>query len=1434
MEIVKQLNLNGNPQVVPNGSLMYAKNIKLSDDGTYITNDDGLDLAFASVEPYKSNLKVSTVVGTFCSSIVEHSISGDGQCIVGYINCPNEIVLFVHKKYGYIDPETQEEVEVDKSEIYRAIELKHDYTVQIEGINQTITSDKLALYKVPNTWKYDNGKIIGTYTYNVYNHLIVAIAESDSYTIEIDSETQQEIQIPFDKQLMTIDLNDSSETDPIDKYSCAPNIPIANLSLINKVKGKPIPRGIYYFFIRYEISDKVYTNWFPVGASQFALSLDYKTLFNHTYTDGPGEGSANYHTYISKIVNTNKDSFYNFNFILTLNDTYNYIGFQIAYILQTDDTFVGRIWNNFVLSNKELSKNILFNGGYIDEVDVEDLTRNVLNFYNVKALTNYDSKLYIANFKETEYNVDLLSYAKKIDTYLIKKAVDFNEVEKQSDTLITWTYKLKNPSNNSFTTCTVTVPENITEIKLSDIDNLITALNGVIVWHISGDHNISDYLGTDATIVLSENLLIIKPASNAIAEWRYYDDYRYDISSGMMLYGHYYYDHVEISKSKAITYYGTSNTDNVIRSLMPFEVYSFYVHYVRKDGSYTNGILLENKVNYDIDNTKPTLEELATKISNIDSSRLQTFNIDDIATISEIADKYLYEVYFNENDYGKGYFDLYLDSNGNKLFKAGNASYSDDNNSKTKLARLGVQFTSIEIPQGYIGAFFSYASINSLAVYQGYVAEHVSGNNILIKSNDAELALSRYDGIMFIPHHTDSFSLSSTEFYYISDAAPILSNSKTNIANISIDNTGKHGGILMHLDEKLNISAVPAIGTVGSIILFNNSIYSNEDKELISLGPISYIKEGQSTNTIEYGEKTNVPFRNRLSIIDTEINYDINYPSFLCKDKILLYKDKLLPDEKLSMRIIAANVVGSSKYSNDNYAEVKDVWKFSNYNLLALSFKKEPEEAAGADKNDNTTINTLVKPINASDLFKLESCYIPDIYKAYTNYNKRIETLKVFTNVIRCSYPIRNESGINSWRWFNPNNYYVIDNSNGEIVNIFGASSSFYIHTKNNLLVTSSNAKLEANNTEININNNNIFDVDPKEIFTSDLGYGGIKYQECQLFSQFGYIWYDTERYKLFRFDNGQLIDINSGIDEIIKKYKFEKCYINIDNENNRIFFAFVEGNGGYITLGYDTLGNKWLSLYDFTFNKAIHTANCAIFGIDLEAFLYKYSKGSTICDYKSLARYNDDLPFYGTQQVGSYPIIQYCCFDIIFNASYTTPKVLDSISWIHEYITRNTLDNNHPAELKIINRTIANKIDDLTGLIIDIYSDSVDSGLLNVTPSSGDKLNDVANPNSYKYPYYNKGIWNYSFFRNNITTPVTNTELEALAQAYGVNVNTLKNVYKITDKNGNQLYVDGNPAYTSSDLRSLIYGKYIAVRFIFKTVNKLKFDNLVFNLQKY
>ena len=477
MEIIKQLNLNGNPQTVPNGSLVYAKNIKISPNGTYITNDDGFDLAFVSTEPNINNLKITniktsivsdgTTISLFRSTIpyndnTEH-ISYVEQKIIGYINCPNEIVLLVYRKFynrGLL---------IISSEIYRAIELKN--------------SNKLALYYVPSGWQCHGGDIVGTYIYNVYNQLIISIAESNAEK---------------DKELITINLNTCSESDTMDAYSCAPNIPICNLKCIDRIKGNAMQQGLYYFFIRYEMSKEVYTSWFPIGAPQYALSLDYKTIINHRYPTN-NSGTTTEYAQASVLVNTNKQAYYNFSFIIDFEYIPSFVGYQIGYILQTEDTSVGRIWKNFSFDG-EITKSFIFNGGFIEEEDLESFSNNVVNFYNVKALTNYNSKLFISNFKETDYNIyndNIKSCVSNIIARQIKRKVDTDNISDGQVRLTTWTYTIGDQS------ASITVPESVTEVPLTQWASLLAIIREKM--HTSGT------FPDTYSIILNEGELRVSP-----------------------------------------------------------------------------------------------------------------------------------------------------------------------------------------------------------------------------------------------------------------------------------------------------------------------------------------------------------------------------------------------------------------------------------------------------------------------------------------------------------------------------------------------------------------------------------------------------------------------------------------------------------------------------------------------------------------------------------------------------------------------------------------------------------------------------------------------------------------------------------------------------------------------------------------------------------
>lgn len=138
-----------------------------------------------------------------------------------------------------------------------------------------------------------------------------------------------------------------------------------------------------------------------------------------------------------------------------------------------------------------------------------------------------------------------------------------------------------------------------------------------------------------------------------------------------------------------------------------------------------------------------------------------------------------------------------------------------------------------------------------------------------------------------------------------------------------------------------------------------------------------------------------------------------------------------------------------------------------------------------------------------------------------------------------------------------------------------------------------------------------------------------------------------------------------------------------------------------------------------------------------------------------------------------------YSYFDIINNDNYEIPKILTSINYIV-----NTINSN----FDLINKAEESLNRKYSGYRFKVYNEENNTGILDIETHDDKKYNGISlNPKAYKYPYWDKGKWNFNYIRNSI--------------AY--------------DK--------------PSDESAILYGKYFVARFIFDNSVKYKFENINF-----
>lgn len=251
---------------------------------------------------------------------------------------------------------------------------------------------------------------------------------------------------------------------------------------------------------------------------------------------------------------------------------------------------------------------------------------------------------------------------------------------------------------------------------------------------------------------------------------------------------------------------------------------------------------------------------------------------------------------------------------------------------------------------------------------------------------------------------------------------------------------------------------------------------------------------------------------------------------------------------------------------------------------------------------------------------------------------------------------------------------------------------------------------------------------------------------------------------------------------------------------------------------------------------------------LDTNNAIYYFRNVFVYNDKKRNPTYSDSLrfvynvsgegnPFYFDYEKPSleYPSNICSYLDVIYNNDYNNSKSLESINYILNYF-----DNRYSLNAK----NIYNVAEDglrrrYAGYYLDVYTDETQAINLKLSYGSNDtdeNNRDTFNHyNDYKFAKFDKGSWNFNYFRNGFNrgnTELSETELVRACNYIYYNPSTKQNeVHAITEED-----LKKSPLY-KSDNRSLIYGKYIVTRFIFNNddaAHRFKLENITFNIQPY
>lgn len=1476
-----KLNLNKTPATVESNSLIFAKNIRLDVDNS-IHRDYGI---------FPMSIHTGKNVNNLVNykNIINRIISDVKYDIDNSSNNDKKYLTDIYNNLRYVSGETIKigNIIIASKGIYKIVGtitnsnefyifINGNYVTGVDENNKDIINicnfiicydekeDKF--YPCNCNWNWSGGDITGNVINNLRGEKILNIGETNANTI-----------VPF----KCINLNKSNTTDDERIYTQTPNIPITNINYIGSF-NYTIPNGVYQFFVRYKIRDNFYTDWFPASKELF--------VGNKNTTD-TSFGTV-------KFVNTHRDS--NNSFKLSIEHLFveqeiHYKNFQIGFIISHDDAILARAWKHFNFNIETINFDYNANDAY--EIEVIDLLKSAYQLYDVGNVVSFKNKLYISNYKETEFNKDFQDIANKVGIEIISETSDSGYGE------------------NGIVNSIVNGEDVISGLNINNNDVLFSGENGIIhqllTYKKVNNNSISEiikdaistnkntgYLNLEAKkfdieiVGNSQSLDKAKASFENKHRGKEYSSFSYET------------DIKYIKVSNVVILQGTTTEETLNNILSEIYNKSRYLNdkcvFINNNGTEDYHITIEiirkcsynvktcssgglqNNTNISINN--PSIGDQDTVTIGRPSDQI-TINPGETCTSNKIYDTYTQTIRLklqaditkyvtNDNKSLLNYTTLipyqhykfyihFVKQNG----EITNGYYCNGATGGVKIISyknkvnsiIYPKFTNIELPEEYVACFFSISHVkntvatifnidtsneygeascidinaglisgnDNLTIKQGYKTE--SGND----TTDPTIPPLNPD-YPFIPG-TGIASISSINNEVIEEKIEIKTDkAKYYYSSDSSDIRYFGGDGIIKFDKTSNISGGGTDGHGSNVAYLVNdySISEAQDTQLIKCTP--FIKCKDNNEYSSYANMNLLGFICAISPISRErtIKYYTDGSSVYKKKhtdngenfELIELKDHILDKDDVEEKLTVFRIINTS---------IKYV--YSNYNLNYLVLSEEPVEnyktyyiaTSGSTSSDSSKDTSSAFKLAGSIVLRLfksltmSSIYdLPGMYKNYTRKTFSIYSeheITKFDNTIRSSKLEGDEASINIFK-FEPNDYYNVPTNRGIITNLISVGDSILVHTKDSLFKFSGSNTIQSTNGEIQPTENNVFDTGISEVFGSDFGFAGLQYKSDHIITENGYIFFDRDSRIVYMYSGqSQIVKISDSIEKLFKHRNIESIRFANDYYNNRFFMSilfyetYIDINDNNtiknryypVTLSFN-LNNEiksFVSLHDFYYNHSFNTKTKCYFLDQDNQDICTVSKEYLGC-YSKLELLNDKIYIQKKENKNlflldkddkntlatKYNINSYnSIIDIINNQSYETIKTLNAVIWCGNKINSNfiNIDENNEVTLNMVEDINSN----IPCKYIRIYSDTCMTNLLPCSEKSNDS--NISSLNYYKYPYYNQGVWIFNYFRNILNS-----------------------------KNNKTLY--------SGDNNSLIEGKYFVIRFVFD--EDFKFETLTLN----